>query len=266
MGFGEGRILYTIDQLENAPEQSLFILEEPETSLHESAQHEFAKYLLDVCNRRHHQIILSSHSSVIMNALPSESRKLITRDLQGVDIRDRLSSGQIRSILSAGKVRALDICVEDLFAKALLTEVIRTHKRDLLKVIHIHDIGDKNAVREAVKTLNKIGRKAIAIRDADVGPAPQDGLYCFPGKLPPEKEVYFNKDVQASIKAMFDIDISWLFQRENMTDHHKYTSSIAQEAEAEESVIRNLAINEYIKSINFEFNEIITTIEKRIAD
>ncbi|WP_442866199.1 AAA family ATPase [Aeromonas sp. QDB30] len=105
MGFGEGRILYTIDQLENAPEQSLFILEEPETSLHESAQHEFAKYLLDVCNRRHHQIILSSHSSVIMNALPSESRKLITRDLQGVDIRDRLSSGQIRSILSAGKVR-----------------------------------------------------------------------------------------------------------------------------------------------------------------
>lgn len=266
MGFGEGRILYTIDQLENAPEQSLFILEEPETSLHESAQHEFAKYLLDVCNRRHHQIILSSHSSVIMNALPSESRKLITRDLQGVDIRDRLSSGQIRSILSAGKVRALDICVEDLFAKALLTEVIRTHKRDLLKVIHIHDIGDKNAVREAVKTLNKIGRKAIAIRDADVGPAPQDGLYCFPGKLPPEKEVYFNNDVQASIKAMFDIDISWLFQRENMTDHHKYTSSIAQEAEAEESVIRNLAINEYIKSINFEFNEIITTIEKRIAD
>lgn len=86
------------------------------------------------------------------------------------------------------------------------------------------------------------------------------------GSSPPEKEVYFNKDVQASINAMFDIDISWLFQRENIIDHHKYTSSIAQEAEAEESVIRNLAINEYIKSINFELNEIITTIEKRIAD
>ncbi|MEB5557757.1 AAA family ATPase, partial [Vibrio cholerae] len=87
MGFGEGRVLYTVDKLENAPEQSLFILEEPETSLHESAQHEFAKYLLDVCNRRHHQIILSTHSSVIINALPSESRKLILRDENGVDIR-----------------------------------------------------------------------------------------------------------------------------------------------------------------------------------
>src|SRR5690606_26283745 len=77
MGFGEGRVLYIIDKLENSPKRSLFIFEEPETSLHESAQHQLAKYLLDVCDRRHHQIILSTHSSVIINALPPESRKLI---------------------------------------------------------------------------------------------------------------------------------------------------------------------------------------------
>lgn len=65
---------------------------------------------------------------------------------------------------------------------------------------------------------------------------------------------------------MFGIDISWLFQIEKMTDHHKYTSSIAKEVEAEETVIRNIAINEYIKSINVEFNEIIAVIEKQIAD
>ena len=40
MGFGEGRVLYTVDKLENSPEHSLFILEEPETSLHENAQFE----------------------------------------------------------------------------------------------------------------------------------------------------------------------------------------------------------------------------------
>ncbi|MCK7576485.1 MAG: ATP-binding protein [Chromatiales bacterium] len=100
MGFGEGRILYTVDLLETSPEQSLFVLEEPETSLHESAQHEFAKYLLDVCNRRHHQIVLSTHSSVIINALPSEARKLLLRDESGVEIRNRISSCQVRSILS----------------------------------------------------------------------------------------------------------------------------------------------------------------------
>jgi len=152
MGFGEGRILYTVDKLETSPEQSLFILEEPETSLHESAQHEFAKYLLDVCNRRHHQIILSTHSSIIINALPSEARKLILRDETGVDIRNKISSYQVRSILSAGHVRQLDICVEDVFAKVLLTEVIRIKNKELLKAVAIHDIGDKDAVREAVKS------------------------------------------------------------------------------------------------------------------
>lgn len=70
MGFGEGRVLYTVDKLETSPEQSLFILEEPETSLHENAQYEFAKYLIDVVNRRHHQIILSTHSSIILKCTP----------------------------------------------------------------------------------------------------------------------------------------------------------------------------------------------------
>jgi predicted ATP-dependent endonuclease of OLD family len=51
MGFGEGRVLYIVDKLENSPEQSLFIIEEPETSLHENAQYEFAKYLMDVAFR-----------------------------------------------------------------------------------------------------------------------------------------------------------------------------------------------------------------------
>lgn len=87
MGFGEGRVLYTVDMLETSPEQSLFVLEEPETSLHESAQYEFTKYLMEVCERRKHQIILSTHSSVILNALPPEARKLLIRDETGVDIK-----------------------------------------------------------------------------------------------------------------------------------------------------------------------------------
>lgn len=44
MGFGEGRTLYLVDLLEKSPEQSLFIIEEPETSLHENAQNELSKY------------------------------------------------------------------------------------------------------------------------------------------------------------------------------------------------------------------------------
>lgn len=264
MGFGEGRVLYTVDKLENAPEQSLFILEEPETSLHESAQHEFAKYLLDVCNRRHHQIILSTHSSVIINALPSESRKLILRDENGVEIRNKISSNQVRSILSSGHVRQLDVCVEDLFAKVLLTEIIRIKKKELLKTVAIHDIGDKDAVREAVRVLNKTGKKAIAVRDADVGSAPQEALYSFPGKLPPEKEVFQNPKVKDLLKQKYGLDVEWILQRDQVTDHHKYAICLAKEAETEESVIRTVAIEQYIKEIDGEFDDLIAAIEAAV--
>jgi len=58
MGFGEGRVVYSVRLLETCPEQSLIVLEEPETSLHENAQFEFVKYLMDVSARRRHQIVL----------------------------------------------------------------------------------------------------------------------------------------------------------------------------------------------------------------
>lgn len=261
MGFGEGRILYTVDKLENSPEKSLFILEEPETSLHESAQYEFAKYLLDVCNRRHHQIILSTHSSVILDALPAESRKLILRDPNGVDLRNRISSNQVRSILSAGHIRQLDICVEDVFAKVLLTEIIRLKKKELLKAVAIHDIGDKDAVREAVRVLNKTGKKAIAVRDADVGPAPDEALYSFPGKEAPEKEVFLHSEVKSLLREKYDLEVDWILQRDDISDHHKYAKRLACEAETEESVIRTVAIERYIMEINDEFNDLITIIE-----
>ncbi len=264
MGFGEGRILYTVDKLETSPEQCLFILEEPETSLHESAQHEFAKYLLDVCNRRHHQIILSTHSSVIINALPTEARKLILRDTNGVDIRNKISSNQVRSILSSGFVRPLDICVEDIFAKVLLTEVIRIKKLDLLKTVAIHDIGDKDAVREAVRVLNKTGKKAIAVRDADVGASPKEKLYSFPGKMPPEKEVFAHPEVKSLLKTKYGLDVDWVLQKNDITDHHKFAKCLADEAETEESVIRTVAIERYILEITSEFDDLIDGIQNAV--
>ena len=261
MGFGEGRVLYTVDKLETTPTQSLFILEEPETSLHESAQYEFAKYLMDVCSRRHHQIIISTHSTVILNALPAEARKLLIRDKNGVEIRNRISSSHVRSILSAGHVRNLEICVEDTFAKILLTEILRKKKKELLKSLVIHDIGDKDAVREAVYVIRKTGKNAIAVRDADVGEDKQNHLYSFPGNNPPEVQVFNNTEVREYIEGKYEIELDWLLQRDDVKDHHKYAKCIAEEAESSEEVVRSLAIERYIDALDDRFDSLVSDIE-----
>jgi len=262
MGFGEGKVLYTVDKLENAPEQSLFVIEEPETSLHESAQYEFAKYLMDVCFRRHHQIILSTHSSVILNALPSQARKLVIRDSYGVRIHNSISASQARSLLSSGHARSLDICVEDSFAKNLLIEAIRLKNRELLKSVSIHEIGDKDAVREATKILRRTGKKAIAVRDADMGEDKDNHIYSLPGNNPPEREVYDTEEVKLFIESKYDVDIGWILEREDIQDHHRITDVIAEEVESQPEVIRSLAIDKYLDVVGDKFDDLVKAIQE----
>ncbi|HCE75551.1 MAG TPA: AAA family ATPase, partial [Dehalococcoidia bacterium] len=167
----------------------------------------------------------------------------------------------VRSILSSGHVRNLDVCVEDEFAKVLLTEVIRLKKKDLLKAIAIHAIGDKDAVREATCVLNKTGKKSIAVRDADVGQDKKNGLFSFPGTKPPEVEVFSNDNVKSLIDEKYGIDLDWILQRDEVKDHHKIAKCIADEEESSEEVVRAIVIDKYINDIDSEFDELIKDIE-----
>ena len=264
MGFGEGRVLYIVDKLENAPEQSLFVLEEPETSLHENAQYELSKYLLDVSNRRHHQIIASTHSSIFLSALPPESRKLLIRDDKGVIIHGGISANQVRSILSDGHSKCLDICVEDDFAEKLLIEAIRKQDKNILKSIAIHQIGDKKAVGKAVNVLRETGKNAIAVRDPDVGEDITNKLYSFPGNFPPEKEVFDNEQVRGYLNEKYDIDLDWLKTKTQTTDHHQLSKIVATEVLSKPDIIAIFVIEEFLKEKQGSFTILINHIKGNI--
>lgn len=264
MGFGEGRTLYMVDLMESAPEKSLFVIEEPETSLHEHAEHELAKYFIDVCNRKSHQIILTTHSDRILNAIPSESRIMLYRDSDGVSSYEGLSATRARSMLSLGVQRGLTVFVEDDFAQLLLSEMISTIDAKLLSAINIEPVGDTKAVRNATLLMRKIGKNAIAVRDADIGPDVPNGIYSFPGSMPPEKEVYSHKDVISHIQSTFSINIPNVIARKDIKDHHKYTEGLATEANKNMDYFRIIAIQRYIESIGLsEYSEIVESIRRK---
>lgn len=264
MGFGEGRTLYLVDLLENSPEQSLFVIEEPETSLHENAQYEFGKYLLDVCNRRHHQIILTTHSSALLQCLPPESRLLLLRDENGVDSFPMLSASRARSILSNGNHRDLSVLVEDRFAKVLLTEMIRHIDRSLLKCISIHEVGDNRAVLNAALFMKRIERPYIAIRDADVGSDTAKAIFSFPGTMPPEKEVFLNSHVGKFINEEFGVNVQTVLSQRNISDHHEFSKVLAEEASTSIEYMKTMAIKSYLESIGTTaYVQLIKEIQKR---
>lgn len=249
MGFGEGRSLYLVDLLENSPEQSLFVIEEPETSLHENAQHELGKYLLDVCNRRHHQIVLTTHSSTLLNSLPADSRVMLLRDAEGVAAFPQMSAARARSILSGGHHRELVVLVEDDFAKLLLTEMIRLVDPQLLRCVDIHGVGDTKAVRSGALLMQRLRRPYAAVRDADIGPEPKLGLYSFPGTHPPEKEVYASTVVRAAIAKEFGVDVEHVLTQRDVTDHHDFTKVLAEEASATQGYLSTFAVKAYLSGV-----------------
>jgi predicted ATPase len=265
MGFGEGRLMYMIDLLENEPENSLFVLEEPETSLHEDAQFKFIKYLMDVCSRKGHQIILSTHSSIMLDALPPQGRKFIVRDTTGVKVLDRVSAARAKSILTHGHSKALIICVEDTFAELTLREAIRKLKPTILALIQITPMGDTEAVANTVNLLRKMSVNAIGVRDADKGENVSHKLFRLPGTLPPEKEVYENSTVRAGLNSKYAFDVGTILAGFSDIDHHDYGKILAVRAYCSVEQMHLTAIDEFFSAVGIKtFNTLIQTIENEM--
>jgi hypothetical protein len=249
MGFGEGRVVYTVRLLETCPIQSLIVLEEPETSLHENAQYEFAKYLIDVSLRRGHQIVFSTHSSIMMDALPPEGRKLLVRSAEGVDVFDRVSSSRIKTALSAGETGHVVICVEDSFAQSMLREMLRRFDNALLSSVSVIPFGDAKSVLSAQMALKKAMVKSIVVRDADQSEDKGNLIFRLPGSLPPEKEVFQNTKVQERLKKDFGVDFAAILAAEPDLDHHKYAEKCCAKAQTSREVLETDCIREFLNDV-----------------
>lgn len=229
MGFGEGRVFYTVTSLETAPEQSLFVLEEPETSLHEHAQYEFAKYLIEVCVRRKHQIILTTHSRAIISALPRESRKLLYREGSAVKVSDRTSTAEATGALSLGMNSGKTLLVEDIKAKILLTEIIRESKPALLKGIKISFVGNDDVVASLTKQLRADKHSVVGVRDGDKGGNKKEGLLKLPGNQCPEREIFNNSAVRNHLHDAYGFSFPDWVQLNSEMDFHDWPCEIARE-------------------------------------
>ena len=75
-GSGEMSIVRLVQNILNAPEGSLILLDEPEVSLHPGAQKRLKCFLLDQIKKNKHQIVISTHSPAIIGGLPKEAIKV----------------------------------------------------------------------------------------------------------------------------------------------------------------------------------------------
>jgi predicted ATPase len=228
MGYGEGRSHYLISMLETLPERSLVLIEEPETSLHGSARHEFGRYLVDVSIRRRHQILLTTHSESLLRALPSESRVFISKTDQGVDLIVGLTAGQAKSLMAQGEVKALHVFVEDTCAKAIIIEIIRRSDSDFLSTIGVYPVGDSNAVANVTRSLQETPLKVAAVRDGDSPAVPKENLFKLPGTRAPEYELFDSEAIKDYLRKQYGIELADFAAGLVGVDHHEWIERLSR--------------------------------------
>lgn len=238
MGFGEARSHYLVRLLEELPEKSLVLIEEPEISLHPSAQYQFGCYLIDVCIRRGHQIFLTTHSEPLLKSLPSESRIFLKKTENGIETIERVNVSEAQSMMTDGTVRALKILVEDegetSVAKIILEEIVRKQDPTFLGCIEVYPVGSCDSVKNTIKALKQTGFPVVGVLDADQNiSSSEKRLYTLPGNntektdRSPEKEIFFCPKVKTHLQEEHGLNLDDFQASLAGVDHHDWFSKLA---------------------------------------
>ena len=106
-GCGAQQILPVITQIFSAPGNSVILVEEPEASLHPDAQADLARMLADGV-RHGHQLILTTHSQALLNALDDACKQEhLDRDQVAIYRISKSAAGSKAERMELGSDRAI---------------------------------------------------------------------------------------------------------------------------------------------------------------
>jgi hypothetical protein len=136
-GSGEFAVVSLVMNLYAAKEKYLILLDEPEVSLHPGAQKRMMEVIYKLVGQKKHQVIISTHSPVIVNMLPKESVKLFIYDEESEEAKIAQNISPDEAFVELGhELSERTIIVEDKLAREILNRAIQTEDR-LKKSINI---------------------------------------------------------------------------------------------------------------------------------
>lgn len=125
-GSGEIAVVQLVNKLHNAKSNSLILLDEPETSIHPSAQKRLMQYLLHCVYKKKQQIVISTHSSTLISDLPKEAFKLFQKCIDS-DFSQIINDTSFREAFYEIEENAntqINLVCEDVAAETILKKIL----------------------------------------------------------------------------------------------------------------------------------------------
>jgi predicted ATPase len=190
-GFHQGAGEITMAELlQVAPKKnSLLLIDEIETSLHPRAQRKLIRDLAELCRLLDLQIILTTHSPVILEELPLDGRVYIMDKENRIVVRG-VSPEFAMTKMDEGVYPECDVYVEDPRSAALLKEILVEHSKDSVLRCRFIPFGSAQVGLSLGQMIekNSFPRPSCVFLDGDQQSA--IGCNLLPGDDAPERVVF----------------------------------------------------------------------------
>lgn len=166
MGAGENSMFDLFSTILSAPLGLLVVIDEIELGLHPEAQKRMIIELKKICLSRHCQIISTTHSPVILDSLPPESRFFIINLPDKTDFLQGISPEYAAGLLSSENSAEISVFLEDNIAKRVVQGAL---PQELRIRSNLHVIGSASLLCMELAAAYRIDpkKKVLAIFDGD---------------------------------------------------------------------------------------------------
>ena len=168
-GAGEASITRIVGEIEEAPNDSLILIEEIENGLHPVATRRLVEYLIDVARRKSCQVIFTTHSNDALAPLPNDA---VWSSYRGRLTQGKLDIAALRTL--TGQIDArLAIFTEDAFDEMFADVTLRAYAQRLSldrASIKIHALGGSAPARDHTRFHNANPTRsfpAVCLLDGD---------------------------------------------------------------------------------------------------
>ena len=218
-GSGEFAIISLVIEVMEAKENSLIILDEPETSIHPEAQRKLMLFLAEQVKEKKHQIVFATHSPTLIENLPSKAINVLYELQDGtIDILSNVPPEQAFQYIGASFDKKT-IIVEDKLAQYIVEKILKEDGKEGLFNIKTSPGGDTE-----IKTISIINNaifqnttNVLYLLDGD-----KKSEHKNPEDIPESENSKLSEIIKHQIGCAINIPHSSNNQEEKILNQRKY--------------------------------------------
>lgn len=235
------------------PKYGLVLIDEVESSLHPRSQRRLIRALAEICRERELQIILTTHSPIVLDELPLESRLYVMETAGKRQVISSVSPQFAMTKMDDRSYPECDLYVEDVAAGTMLAEILAYHAKDTFTRCQIIPYGAASVGYALGQMVNKFPRASCVYVDGDSRSAP--GCIMLPGNDAPERVVFGALANQSWLHlwARIGRDISSVIDEctkaMTLSDHHDWVKAAANALKCSGNVLWQAMCAEWAQHI-----------------